>query len=161
MRLAKSFVEVDQKAVDPAEVMIKGFMPIGSIDGSGSVTVQAYEIVVPSKELLFRGVRFEVSSTNEYEPERIATVSFENAEKLVKSLDRLASTPITTDRFSQVEVQASVEDLTITIFNADNGRIYAAVNADGTACHLTRQADLYDLAKLVSLAIKHLETKGT
>lgn len=58
MRLAKSFIEVDTDAREPAATTIKAYMPVGSMSGSGSIDVTAFEALIPSKELVFHGVRF-------------------------------------------------------------------------------------------------------
>lgn len=160
MRLAKSFIEVDTDSREPAATTIKAYMPVGSMSGSGSIDVTAFEALIPSKELVFHGVRFEVNSGEEYSPLGIATVSIENAEKLLSSIDHLAGVKITTDRFALSEIEAVVEELRIVVFNTQQGRLHAAVEAGGTTCHLMRQSDLIDLGKLVSLAIAHLRDKG-
>ena len=156
VKLAKTFIEIDSGAREPAATTLKGFMPIGTIDGSGTVAVSAYEVVIPSKEIAFHGVRFEITSSDEYPNEGTATVEAENAEILVHSLSQLANVNISTQRFALSEVEATVEDLRIVVFNTDRGKIHAAVSSGDATCHLLKQSDLLDLGKLVSLALEHL-----
>ena len=160
VKLAKTFVEVDTGAREPAETTIKGFMPIGTVAGSGSVAVTAYEVVIPRKELIFHGVRFEITGGGDYPSESIATIAAENAELLIKSIDQLAGASISTDRFALSEVEAVVDDLRIVVFNTDRGRLHAAVSSGTATCHLTKQSDLFDLGRLVSLALDHLKRQG-
>jgi hypothetical protein len=160
VKLAKTFVEVDTGAREPAETTIKGFMPIGTVAGSGSVAVTAYEVVIPRKELAFHGVRFEITGGGDYPSESIATIAAENAELLIKSIDQLAGASISTDRFALSEVEAVVDDLKIVVFNTDRGRLHAAVSSGTATCHLMKQSDLFELSKLVSLALDHLRRQG-
>ncbi len=156
MKLAKTFVEVDTDAQEPAETSIKGFMPIGSVEGSGSVHVSAFEVLIPRKEIAFHAVRFEISSGGDYPQESIATVAAEHAERLIKSLDQLAGVKISTNRFALTEVESVVDGLRVVAFNTDRGQVRAAVSSGIATCHLTQQSDLFDLSKLVSLALDHL-----
>lgn len=158
MKLAKHFADIDSGDREPAEMTIKRFMPIGSIQGSGSVSVTAFEAVVPARQIAFHGVRFEVVTGDDYPTEGLATVAVENAEKLMASIDQLANAKITTDRYALTEIEATVEDLRIVVFNTDQGRLHAAIDASGTTCHLMKQADLLDLNQLVKLAVDHLRS---
>ena len=158
MKLAKAFAEIDSEDKQPAETTIKGFMPIGSIDGSGSVAVTAYEIVVPSREIAFQGVRFEITSGDDYPSEGIASVALESAEKLLSSIEQLANAKVSTDRYALSEIETRVDDLRIVVFNTAQGRILAAIEAAGTTCHFFKQSELLNLHKLVGLAVNHLRS---
>lgn len=153
MKLAKAFADLDSEDRQPAETTIKGFMPVGAVGGTGSVSVTAFEAVVPSRQFIFQGVRFESNSGEEYAAEGIATVGLENAEKLMASIEQLANAKISTDRFAMSEIETNVDDLRIVVFNTDKGRIHAGVEAAGVMCHFFKQTDLLDLLKLVSLAV--------
>ncbi|WP_298911375.1 hypothetical protein [uncultured Aliiroseovarius sp.] len=158
MKLAKAFADIDSSDREPAQPIVKGFMPIGVISGNGSVSVSAFEALIPAKDVAFHGVRFEVVPDDEYAPNGIATVPIENAEMLVASLEQMASASISTERFALTEVEATVDELRIVIFNTEGGRIHAAIDADGATCHLMQQSELLDLATLVEMAIKHLKS---
>lgn len=160
MKLAKAFAEVDSSDDRPAETRIVGYMPIGSIEGNGSVAVTAQEIVVPSRELIFHAVHFEVSSGGDYPSEVIATVPIEEAYKLLVSLEDLANAKIDTTRFALSEVVAIVGDLKVTVFNTAQGKVLAAVDAGGSTCHLYRQSELLNLQKLVKMAVEHLQSNS-
>lgn len=156
MRLAKSFAEIDSTEREPAQIRVKRFMPVGEILGSGVVSVSAFELMIPAKEYAFRGIRFEVSSGNEYDAEGVALVTLDDTARLRASLEQLASTRITYEQYAMTEVDVTVQDLRVIVFNTNERRIVAAVEANGTTCHLDRHADLLDLCKLVELAEKHI-----
>ena len=157
MRLAKAFAEIDSGEREPAETRIIGYMPIGSIQGSGSISVSAQEVVVPSRDIVFHAVRFEVESGDDYPTEGIATIQLEDAMKLLVSLENLSNAQISTERFALSEVVAIVGDLKVTVFNTAQRKVLAAVDVSGTTCHLNKRADLLNLHKLVELAVQHLE----
>jgi len=103
-----------------------------------------------------RTLTFEVSSADEYGVDGLVTVAEENAEKLISSLETLANAHITTEKYALTEVETNVDELRVVVFNTEAGSIMAAVEAQGTICHLMMQRELLDLAKLVSLALEHL-----
>lgn len=156
MKLAKAFAEIDSADREPAATTVKRYMPIGSVSGSGVVSVSAFDAIVQQQQLQFRGVRFEVSSADEYGVDGLVTVAEENAEKLISSLETLANAHITTEKYALTEVETNVDELRVVVFNTEAGSIMAAVEAQGTICHLMMQRELLDLAKLVSLALEHL-----
>ncbi|MEZ5715706.1 MAG: hypothetical protein R3D85_11360 [Paracoccaceae bacterium] len=158
MKLAKAFADIDSKDSEPAQPIVKGFMPIGMLSGTGSIIISAFEALVPAKEIAFHGVRFEVSPGDEYASDGIATVPIENAEKLIASLEQMANANLSTDRFALTEIEINVDDLRIVVFNTDRGRVHAAIEADGATCHLMKQSELLDLSKLVSMALQHLKS---
>jgi len=59
MKLAKAFAEIDSADRAPAATTIKRYMPIGSVSGSGVVSVSAFDAIVQQQQLQFRGVRFD------------------------------------------------------------------------------------------------------
>ncbi len=156
MRLASTFVEVDTESRAPAETIHKAFCPIGVVDGGGSVAVSAFEAVIPARQTVFRGVRFEVTGGGEYDHTGSVTVAQENAEKLIASLDNMASSKLFREGFPMLEVETEVEGLRVVVFNMPNGRINALVEAGGQTCYLDQQSDLFDLSKLSGLALDHL-----
>lgn len=160
MRLAKTFVEIDSAEKEPAEAKIKSYSPIGRVSGTGHVDVSAIEIVVPAQEVAFHGIQIEVRSGQEFSGTGIATIPVSDATKLLASLEKLANTSITTDRFAFTEVEMKIEGLKIVVFNNDRGRTAFLVDANGVGSHFARQAVLLDLHKLVSLAVDHLQSKA-
>lgn len=158
MKLAKAFADIDSAYKEPAEVTIKRFMPIGALEGTGSIAVSAFEAIVPSREIVFRGVRFEVTSEDEYASDGVVVVAVENAEKLIASIEHLANVTITTDRFALSEIETVVDGLRIVLFNTERGKIHAAIDADGTTCHLLQQSELFQLSHLVRISLEHLQS---
>ncbi|MFI0394645.1 hypothetical protein [Paracoccus jiaweipingae] len=158
MRLATTFIEVDTQSREPAETIHKAFCPIGSIDGAGTIAVSAFEAVIPTKQMVFRGVRFEVTGSGEFDRTGTVTVAQDNAEKLISSLDNMASSRIERQGFPMVEVETEVDGLRIIVFNMRNGKVVALVEADGESIYLNSQSDLFDLSKLASLALDHLRS---
>jgi len=157
MRLAKAFADIDSGEREPAETTIKGYMPVGDIGGSGTVSVTAFELVVPSRQIVYHAVRFEVNSGGEYPNEGIASIALSDAEKLMNSLEELANAQITTARFQLTEIEATVGDLRVVVFNDGHRRLQAIVEANGATCLLRAQSELLNLRKLVSLAAEHLK----
>lgn len=157
MKLAKAFAEIDSEDRQPAETIFKGFTSVGSLSGNGSVAITAHEVVVPAREIVFHGIRFEVEGAGDYPSEGIATIPLESAELLLASIEALANAKITTDRFELSEVETTVDDLQIVVFNTGAKRVMAAIRAQNATCHLSRQMELLDLHKLVSLAVDHLK----
>ncbi|WP_271114573.1 hypothetical protein [Paracoccus aerodenitrificans] len=113
-------------------------MPIGSLDGDGTISVSAFEAIVPSQELFFRGVRIGVEADAEYGPRGIYTLGADSAEAFVHSLDQLAAEKIDTTRFLQCELEVTAEEVSAVVFNAPNGKVSAAVKVDGVTCYLRR-----------------------
>ena len=160
MRLSQAFAEIDSADKEPAETIIKGFTPIGSISGigGGTVKVTAYEIAAPSRGIVLHRVQFEVADEETFQNGGTASVSLEAAERLSEALSNLANAKISTDRFRFSEVEAKVDDLKITVFNTEDRRIMASVSAEGYMCHLKLQSDLLNLGRLLDLAVLHLRT---
>jgi len=158
MQLASTFDQFNTSMQEPAETAIKGFFPVGKISGMGTVSISAMELVIPSKELMFQGIRFEVTPADQYARTGIATIPLGEVEKLLLALENMATARLTTERFTFNEIETKIEDLTITLFNTDRDKVAIAVSAAGSSCHLSSQNYVAELKKYISIAAKHLRT---
>ena len=91
------------------------------------------------QKIEFHDVRFEVDSGEDYSNLGIVTVTLENADKLIASLDELAGFKIDTCRFAMSEVEAVVDGLRVVVFNTKAGQFCAMIEAMGAACLFQRQ----------------------
>lgn len=141
------------------DIVFRSYTVIGSLNGLGqsSIQVDAREALVPDRHLMVYSVRLELSSGEEYSRETFATVSYEDLDRLIFMLDKLAATNIKVDRFDYSEVQYEIDGLKIIVFNTTRGDTMVAVTCDGNTVHLPQVSKLTNLRELIQKAKGHLD----
>lgn len=162
MNLATSHLsegEPGHQDEDLTDVVIRGYTPIGAINGIGfgSAQVEAREGLIPGRQIATQSVRIELSTGGDYPQIASAAISYDNVDRLLSALGRMQFTNIDTSRFKFTEVEYEIDGLKVIVFNNDRGDLMFAVSAETVSVHFNSIAKLGDLKALIERTKSHLE----
>lgn len=133
-------------------VLIKGFSTLGTVNGMGSVSIDAREFRDASNPKSAQyGVTFEVKESSRLEREHTSFIDEDEIDSLIRGLDYISKIKANVTTFRDFEAQYTTKgDLSITVFSGRGGEINLAVSS-GRIVKTTAYLKLADAEQIRSL----------
>ena len=124
-------------------VVVRGFSKMGvvkarTVDGSGSVGVEAIEIIDASSKLRAFGVRIDVENGDRVGTENSSFVDSEEVDSLLKGIDYISKVDSTATKMKDFQADYKTRgELTISTFSTGNGAVGVAITSGAARAFLT------------------------
>lgn len=142
-----------------ADVVIRSYTSIGSLQAMGKIEIEAREAVIPDRRHVVYFVRVGLESMGDYPQSAGAMVNVENVPKLIKSLGKLSEATIKTDRFAFSEVEYEVDGLKFIVFNDGKGKTMFVVSVDNVSVHFNNLSRLDEIKNLIAKAQSYIDSR--
>lgn len=128
--------------------IIKSFTTIGSVTGTGSVSVDCREIINAASDQKQHGIVIEVSSAGRLERQDRSFIDYEEIDPLLKGIDYILTVNRNATKLDNFEaVYKTKDDLRVITFSSSSGKIEAAVSSG----YISPATAYFSTEKLVQL----------
>ncbi len=111
-------------------VLIKGIQEIGSVEGSGAVTVECREFTDANTGHKEYGIIIEVKESARFERKSKSLIDYDEIDSLLKGIDYISKVNKSVTQLTSFEaVYKTKGDLSVTTFNTDRDEMRAAIQS--------------------------------
>lgn len=136
---------------------IRNYTPIGTVSGFGKLIIYAYEIVLLGAGHSQMFIKIGVEGGGQYPQSSAALIKYENIEKLTDMIGRLSEINSINKRFKFMELEYSIDNFKIVVFNSESGKMMFSASCDGVTASFGDLLRLDDLKAFIRRAKVELD----